>query len=424
MKKIDPTQLILLSFAGIIFLGTFLLMLPISAQGEPLSLVAALFTATSATCVTGLTVIDISIRLTLFGQIVVLLLIQIGGLGIMTFSTFFTFLVVRRLSIRGREILQQTLSQHPMKDMATLLKSVFLMTILIQAVGSLLLWWRLSQDYPIDQSAYLAIFHAVSAFCNAGFSLISTNLLDYQADYVVNITIMLLIVCGGLGFVVFFELYRYAHGLLFRQKHSFNFHTRVVLITTGWLIVAGAVLFFAFEWFNAMQTLPWRTRILSSFFQSVSSRTAGFNTLNIGALTNASLMLLIILMFIGASPASTGGGIKTSTFAVIMAMIFARFHNREDVVLNQRRISQEVVSKAIAISFFCFFLVSLFTMLLLTSEMRGLSHSQSRFSFIQILFEVVSAFGTVGLSTGITPDLSSTGQVLLVVLMYAGRLGL
>lgn len=423
MGKLKPTQLLLFSFATIIFSGTALLKLPAAAAGKPLSFIEALFSATSATCVTGLTVIDISVRLTHFGQIVIISLIQIGGLGIMTFSTFFIFLISKRFSIRDRELLQQTLSQQPVKDLASLLKSVFGVTIVIESVGVLFYFLRFSKDFAGGKALYFSVFHSVSAFCNAGFSLFPDSFVRYQDDLIINFTTMILILLGGVGFIVLFDLYKKIRKKKTMARSQFSFHSRVVLHTSFWLIISGAALFFVFDFFNQLQPLSWSSRIVTALFQSVTSRTAGFNTVDIGAISNSSLFLISMLMLIGASPASCGGGMKTTSFAVLTAMVAARFRNREDVHLFHRRIDQDVISKAVSIGAFSFIIIALFTLVLLFTEVGGLSHVQTRGSFLDILFEVVSAFGTVGLSTGITADFSNTGRILLVLLMYIGRLG-
>lgn len=421
--KISPSKLILLSFGTIILFGAFLLMLPVSYTDRPVGFIEALFTATSATCVTGLTVFDIGTRLTIFGQLVVLFLIQTGGLGIMTFSTFFIYFLSRRLSIRNREILLQSLSQHPVKDMGQLLLTVFQVTFVIEIIGAFFLWTRFVQDFPPGRAAYLAFFHAISAFCNAGFSLFATSFMDYKSDLTVNITVMLLLVAGGLGFIVFFDLYRYWRSKLEGTHRGLHFHSRIVLITTGCLIIGGAIIILGFEWFNVMRPFDWKTRILTALFQSMTSRTCGFNTLNIGQLTDATLIFILFLMFVGASPASTGGGVKTSTLAIILAMVVARFKDQEDVNLLNRRISQDIVSRAVAVTFFSGFLITVCTLLLLLFETGGLPHAQAGGRFMEYIFEATSAFGTVGLSTGITAGIKDPGRLILISLMYIGRVG-
>lgn len=421
--RTSPAKLILLSFAAIILFGSFLLMLPVSAVGAPITFVEALFTSTSAVCVTGLSVIDIGTRLSMFGQIVLLILIQAGGLGIMTFSTFFIFVVFRRLSIRNREVLLQSLSQHPIKDMGSLLLSVFLVTILIEAIGAAILFTQFSNDFPFDRAIYLSVFHAVSAFCNAGFSPFAGNLMGYVDNATVNVTVMLLIITGGLGFIVIFELYRNFKERVRGKRPAKSYHAKLVLRTTIWLILVGAALLFAFEWSNVLAPLSLKGQILASIFQSVSARTCGYNSVDIGLMTDASLAILIILMYIGASPASTGGGVKTSTFAVVVAMVVARFRDRDDVNLFGRRIAKEIVSRAVAVAFFSAILIGVATLLLLLVEAWGLPHSATKGKFIEYLFEVTSAFGTVGLSTGITQSIDIAGRIILILMMYVGRVG-
>ena len=421
--KITPTQLILLSFAAIILLGALLLMLPVSYVGPPMGFIEALFTTTSAACVTGLSVFDIGTRLTLFGQLVVLGIIQAGGLGIMTFSTFFVYLLSHRLSIRNREIVLQSLSQHPVKDMGSLLLSVFGVTILIESIGAGILFTSFSQDFPLDRAAYLAVFHAVSAFCNAGFSLFPDSLIAYQDNATVNLTVSALLILGGLGFIVIFDMYRVYRGRISGKKSALNFHTRIALRMTGWLILIGMAAFMALEWYNVLEPMGLKARLLVSIFQSVTPRTCGYNTIDYSQLTDATLVFTVILMFIGASPASTGGGVKTTTFSILIALVTAKFRDREDVNLMGRRISQDIVSRSVTIAVFSGVLVLGATMLLLLLEIGQIPHAASRGKFLEYLFEAASAFGTVGLSTGITPSIKDPGRLILILLMYIGRVG-
>ncbi|NIR52947.1 hypothetical protein GWO43_30445 [candidate division KSB1 bacterium] len=420
---LHPARIVLLSFLVVIIIGTGLLMLPNATVRGSISVVDALFTATSATCVTGLVVLDTGADFTRFGQIVILVLIQIGGLGIMTLSTFFVYLIAGRLTFTEREILQDTLSQHPMADFARLLKLVFLVTIAIEALGCGLLTWRFMQTTPASDALYTGLFHAVSGFCNAGFSLFSNSLENYRDDVVMNLVMSGLIVLGGLGFIVLFDLFHCLKKVRRRSVSQLSFHTRIVLFITVVLILSGTILFFGLENSNGLQTLSLRNRFLASFFQSVTTRTAGFNTVNINTLSNATLFFLILLMFIGASPGSCGGGIKTSTFAVIASSVFARFRMKEDVNIFYRRIPEAIVSRAISVVFFSIMIVVTFTMALLVAELPAISHTESRGLFLDYLFEVFSAFGTVGLSTGITSRLSEAGKVLITLLMFVGRLG-
>lgn len=421
--KIKPSQLILLSFAAIILIGTFLLMLPVCSVGKPIGFVEAFFTATSATCVTGLSVLDIGSRLSLSGQLVVLALIQTGGLGIMTFSTFFIYLLSHRLSIRNREVVLQSLSQHPMKDMASLLRSVFGVTVFIELIGSLFLFNVFARDHATGRAAYLAVFHAVSAFCNAGFSLFPDSLIRYHDDAILNVTISALLVTGGLGFIVIFDVYRTLRSRVKGRKAAFSFHTRIVLRTTFWLILAGALTFMCFEWFNALQPMTLKARLLVSLFQSVTPRTCGFNTVDYAHLTEGTLAFTMLLMFIGASPGSAGGGVKTTTFTLLLALVAAKFRDREDITLMERRIAPDIISRAVTIAVCSALLVVVATLLLLLFEVGQVPHSRSEGRLLDFLFEAMSAFGTVGLSTGITPLIKDPSRIILIVLMYAGRVG-
>ncbi|NUO79971.1 hypothetical protein HUU05_07830 [candidate division KSB1 bacterium] len=418
-RTLGPARLLVVSFAGAILFATFLLMLPQAAQNEPVGFIDALFTITSATCVTGLTVVDTGTTFSQFGQIIILVMIQLGGLGVMTFSTFFIYLLGGRLSLSSRDMLQETLSQVPMKNLKDLLKTVFLATFLIEAVGAIILTLRWSRELPLAKAMYYGVFHAVSAFCNAGFALFPNSLETYSGDFTVNFTITTLIILGGLGFVVIFEL---AHKRRARVRRL-SLHSQLVLLMSGLLIFGGMILILIFEYGNTLKHLPWSARMWTSYFQSVTARTAGYNTLNIGALTDASLFLLIMLMFIGASPGSCGGGIKTTTFAILLSVIKARFHNLVDANLRKRRIPEETSSKAIAISFFSATLIMLFTFLLVIVETRLVSHQESRGLFLEMLFEVTSAFGTVGLTAGVTPKLSDVSRLLITLVMFIGRLG-
>lgn len=422
-RNISPSGLILLSFAGIIAAGACLLMLPAAGADRPLTFLEALFTATSATCVTGLSVFDIGTRLTIFGQAVVLLLIQTGGLGIMTFSTFFIYLVSRRLSIRNREVLLQSLSQHPIRDMGRLLLAVFQVTFVFETAGAVCLWLRLRSDFSEGRAVYLAVFHSISAFCNAGFSLLQNSLMDYRDDVGVNLMVMFLVVSGGLGFIVLFDLVRTCRARIRGTRVSLSYHSRIVLLSSGWLIAGGAAALLCCEWFNTLHSCGWTTRLLAPLFQSVSARTCGFNTIPIGNLTDASLVVLAVLMFIGASPASTGGGIKTSTMTILLAMIAARFKNQEDVNLLNRRVSQDIVSRAMSVAFCAALLIGCAVVLVVLFENGASPHPQTHDTFLELLFEAVSAFGTVGLSTGITSALQDTSKIVLILLMYIGRVG-
>jgi len=423
LRTLKPARVLVISFLTIILVGTSLLMIPHTVNGSALSFVDALFTATSATCVTGLTVVDTGTRYTFFGQIVILVLIQVGGLGIMTLSTFFIFITLGKISLTERDIIQDTLAQKPIKNLVSLLRTTFIFTIFFEMIGAVALTLRSLQWYPLDKAVYHGIFHSISAFCNAGFALYTNSFMDFSSDFVINFTLMSLIILGGIGFIVFLDLkqgIKRVHGkIVFR----ISFHSKLVLIMTGILIVAGALAIFVLERQNVLLGLPFETKILASFFQSITARTAGFNTIDISKLTNVSLFFIIILMFIGASPGSCGGGIKTTTFFTLVAFLNARFKNLRDVNIFNRRVPQEILSRVISITFFSMIVIIFFTLILMISEVGFITHEESRGLFLEILFEVVSAFGTVGLSTGVTPDLTTIGKLMMSILMFIGRLG-
>jgi len=416
---LGPARILVVSFMAVISIGTFLLRLPLATNGPGLSFVDALFTATSATCVTGLVVTDTGSTFSPFGQIVILVLIQLGGLGLMTFSTFFVYLLGRKLSLGGRELLQHTFSQLPIMTVKKLLRAIFLTTVVVETTGAVVLTLRFWLDMPLGRAFYFGVFHAISAFCNAGFSLMADSMIGYQGDVVVNVMLMVLIVIGGVGFIVISEIgFRPDRGL-----SRLSLHSRLVIYSSATLIAVGFVFFFIMETNNVMAPMSYKSQFLTALFQSITARTAGFNTVDIGALANSTLFLLCILMFVGASPGSCGGGIKTTTFAILVSQIRSSFKSQEDVNILYRRVPAEVISKAISVSFFSAMIIVVFTIALLSTELAGLSHQASRGLFLEILFEVTSAFGTVGLSTGMTSQLSQAGRVLIILLMFVGRMG-
>jgi len=421
-RRLWAIRVIVLGFLGAIFVGTILLVLPQSTVGPRLGLVDALFTSTSGVCVTGLTVINVGSELSPFGQAVLLFLIQAGGLGIMTLSTFFTIVLRRRLSLADRDIISTSFSTGPVPDVRSLVKYVVLLTVFLEAAGALLLFFRFLSDYPTGDAAYRAIFHSVSAFCNAGFSLNKDSFVSFQGDLYVNLVMMSLIILGGIGFVVLMEL-RDAFILRRRKGSTLSLHTKLVLVTSVCLVLGGWALFEIFEWSNSLSGKPVMNKILTGLFQSVTPRTAGFNTISIGALSNPTLLLLMILMFIGAAPASTGGGIKVTTFGVMIGLALARFRGSDDVNMFSKRVRSEVVRRALAIFTAALLVLAIFMMLVLIAQFGFASRSQTEGGFLQVLFEVTSAFGTVGLSTGITPQLSTLARIFVTVLMLVGRIG-
>lgn len=410
-----PTQLLIVSFAFAILLGAAGLTLPSSTGDRRIELIDALFTSTSAVCVTGLTVVDTGSYFTRSGQVMILCLIQLGGLGIITFSVVLIVIAGRRVSIRDKLIMQDSFVPYASGELYRLIKHIFASTLLIEGAGALLLW-----ILTPDRSWFASIFHGISAFCNAGFSLRSDSFVDYRYNIGVNLVTCVLIVMGGLGFFTHVELARRVGG---RSTHRFSLHTYLVLLITCALIVGGALSFYLFESRNALRQEGIRGAALISLFQSVTSRTAGFNTVDFATLTNATLFMIILLMFVGASPGSTGGGIKTSTLGVLLAVARSRFRGASAVSAVKRTIPDQTVSKALSVLVLAFTLVTFAVLALAFVEIGSEPYRGSGKHFIEIFFEVVSAFGTVGLSTGITPRLSSLGKFILVLVMFVGRVG-
>jgi trk system potassium uptake protein TrkH len=323
----------------------------------------------------------------------------------------------RGISFKGREIVQTTFLHTPTRNFFVILKSVLWFTFIAEALGTLFLFIRFSFELPLGAAFYRALYHAVSAFNNAGFSLFSDSLIGYQGDLIINLIIMGLIVHGGIGFVVQYEILSRLRGL----QTKLSIHTRMVMITTVILILSGAILFFIFERNHIIQDVPVLNKILASLFQSITPRTAGFNTVDIGSLTNATILLMLVLMFIGASPGSTGGGVKTTSAALLILMIWNRFKGNEDVNVFNRTIPKEIVSRSVSIIFASAFSVAIITSVLLIA---GGGHPlESRRFFVEYLFETVSAFGTVGLSMGATPKLSDIQKIAMILMMFVGRVG-
>jgi trk system potassium uptake protein len=419
-RHLTPPRIFILSFAALILIGAVLLRMPFAASGRHLSFVDALFSSASAVCVTGLAVIDIGKDLSLAGQILTLVLFQIGGLGIITFSVVLFGLMGRGVSFKGREIVQSTFLHTPRRDFLVIAKAVLSLTFIIEAAGTILLFIRFSRDFPPAAAFYHALYNAVSAFNNCGYSLFSDSLISYRGDWLVNLTVMALIVLGGIGFIVQHEVIARLRG----HQGRLSLHTKIVLMTTGLLILAGAALFYLFEADHILKGVPWQTRLLDSLFQSITPRTAGFNTVDIGSLANTTILVMMILMFIGASPGSTGGGIKTTSFTLLLLMIWNRMKGSHHVNVMNRQIPREILGRTITIIFASAFSVCLITSaLLFLSDEGNLLPGQSRHYFVEYLFETVSAFGTVGLSMGVTPKLTDMQKLAIVLMMFAGRVG-
>ncbi|TVY03941.1 TrkH family potassium uptake protein [Paenibacillus cremeus] len=414
--KLTPPQILVIGFAAIILVGAGLLTLPIASTGTPLSFLNALFTATSATCVTGLVVVDTGSTFTFFGQIVIITLIQVGGLGFMTMATLIAFMLKKRISLKERLILQEAMNQGSMEGIVRLIRKVIAYSLTIELVAAIIFSIRWSFDLGPGKAIYYGIWHAISFFNNAGFDLFGpitgpfSSLTSYADDFIVNVVSMGLIILGGLGFIVMADLMDY------KKNKRLSLHSKVVLSATGALILIGAIVIYVFEYTNpkTLGSLNWYGKILAAFFQSVTPRTAGANTVDLGALRQASQFFMVLLMFIGASPGSTGGGIKTTTFTTLIGAMLAMIRGKEDIVLFHNRLGKDRILKAITLTMVALFLVIFVTMLLSTTEDHSL---------LMILFEVTSAFGTVGLTLGLTSDLSEFGKMMIIFTMFAGRLG-
>jgi trk system potassium uptake protein len=405
------------TFLSLIAAGTGLLRLPVASTGQPLSFVDALFTATSAVCVTGLIVVDTPHDLSLFGQVVVLTLIQLGGLGYMVITTVVAVAIGRQLTIQERLTLQEALNVDSLEGLARFGLTVLKVTLAFEFVGALLLTARFAGEFGLARGAYYAVFHAVSAFNNAGFSLFSDSLIGYRSDWFVNAVVMTLVISGGLGFVVLTEVGRH------RRRERLTIHTRLVLSVTAILIVAATTAVFLIERQNprTLAGLPLADALLSSLFQAVTPRTAGFNTLDTGALMPGSLFLLMLLMFVGAAPGGTAGGIKITTFSVTLAVLWAMVRGAAEPTVLRRRIAPALVARVLSISLIAFLALNVTAGILLLVEGRAL---------LPTLFEATSAFGTVGLSMGegnapvsLAGHFSTAGKLLIVVMMFSGRLG-
>ncbi|ABB15123.1 MULTISPECIES: TrkH family potassium uptake protein [Carboxydothermus] len=412
-RRLTPSQILVLGFAGVILLGTVLLMLPISTKdGTVTPFLDALFTATSAVCVTGLVVVDTGTYWSLFGQIVILLLIQVGGLGFMTIATLFAILLGRRINLRERIVIQEALNQASLEGIIKLTKQVILFTFSFEGVFAVILGLRFSLDYGFIKGMWFGVFHAVSAFNNAGFDLIGNfkSLTPYVGDVIVNLSIAILIIAGGIGFYVISELFN------LRKKGRLSLHSKITLMTTGLLLLVGTLVIFVMEYNNdkTLGALPFGEKILAAFFQAVTPRTAGFNTVDIAALHPATQYFIIILMFIGASPGSTGGGVKTTTFAVLTLAVINIILGRDEILVYNRRLPREQIFKAIAIVMISLSLINIVTFILTFTEGHNI---------LMNMFETVSAFGTVGLSMGLTPKLSELGRILIILMMFFGRVG-
>lgn len=422
---LHPGRVMVFGFMAVICLGAYLLSQPwATVQGE-IRWIDALFTATSATCVTGLVVVDTGSTFTFWGQLVLLFLMEIGGLGIMTFSTFFVLALGGRVSFGDRSFFKENVSFVGLTDILGVLRVVLTTVLLVEFAGfCFLFFFKFWPAMPLDQAAFHSIFLCVSAFCNAGFALYPDNLMQYRGDVLVNLVVMSLIVIGGIGFLVYEELFIKLRGFLFRKKTPpLSLQSRIVLVTSGSLIVLGAILFFLLEWGNVLAGFSVKETALASFFQSVTARTAGFNTVDMGLVTNGTALVLMVFMMIGGSPGSCAGGVKTTTFSVLTLLILSKMRGRTAVSAFHRKLPADIIAKSIALFFAACLFVFIMAIILEISETGGILLPDARQKFVSLLFEAVSAFGTVGLSLGVTPALSFLGKWVIIITMFVGRIG-
>ncbi len=419
--KLRPAQILALGFGSIILIGTLLLTLPASVTTHaPLTFLQALFTATSAVCVTGLSIIEIGLVLSPFGQMVLLILIQLGGIGVMTAASMIYMVMGRKISLRSRLLIRDSLSEDNLQGVVRMTRNVMIVTITCETVGALLLAIRFIPMLGVGKGIYFSVFHSISAFCNAGFDVFGNgnSLVNYANDPIICITVMLLIIFGGLGFFVVVELYKKTK---LGKKYHLSLNAKIVIIVTSILIFAGFGLFLAIEAQNPKTlgnpNMPWGEKILNAFFQSVTPRTAGFATIPQQDLLPASKTLTTIYMFIGASPVGTGGGVKTTTLAILILFVLSIVRGKQDVELMKRRINHHTILRAIA-----FFTLAVAFVCTIITVMVIIEHGIIPTG--DIVFETVSAFGTVGLSTGVTATLADASKVLLIITMFAGRVGL
>ena len=422
--KMHPASLVFASFILAIALATLLLKLPVSTKSGHIDWINALFTATSAVCVTGLVVVDTGSYFTLFGQAVILFFIQIGGLGIMTISVALFQWLGRSVSIRHRMAMQDLFAHTPREDIFSLVKSIVIFTFGTEAMGAVLLTIHWSREMPLLQAIYTAAFHAVSAFCNAGFALFPDSMMRYSGDVFLNATVCSLIVIGGIGFPVLYELQCWLK--IFKQKRCrLSIQTKTVLLTTIILIVTGALMFSFMEGQPSNHHRSWPDQIMISIFQSITCRTAGFNTVDIASLKESTLAMMIFLMFVGASPGSCGGGVKTTTLALLSAFTLSRMRRKRRVNMYKKSIPPETVTRSVSLVLLSMAVIGMVLFLLLVgTSLNSMDVTKSHGSFLALLFETVSAFGTVGLSMGVTSELNTWGKFWITAMMIIGRVGI
>lgn len=415
VRRLSPTQLILLSFLSIILFGSFVLSLPVSsATSQSTDFFDSLFTATSAVCVTGLSVKDTGLYWSKFGQVVILILIQIGGLGFLTLTTLATIMAGKRIDLKTRILMKESLGQNRLQGILKFTRSIVLLTLGIEGLGALVLSFVFIPEYGFLKGIFFSVFHSISAYCNAGFDLNGNfnSFIAYKDNVLLNLALMSLILLGGIGFTVPFDLWKK------RSIRRLSLNSKIILVANFILLFGGMALFLLFE-FNNPLTLKGEslsTKLLGSAFQSVTCRTAGFNTLDLTLINDSSKLLMMLLMFIGGSPASTAGGVKVTTIVILILVSGAVIQNKKDIEFFHKRISFKSVNKAIAILVIATFVSFFGTLFIAAIEQEK--------EFVRILFEVISAMGTSGLSLNLTGTLSGISKMILIVIMFIGRVGI
>ncbi len=417
-SKIAPTKLLVLSFAVLIMTGAVLLSMPFSSRsGEWTPFINSLFTATSASCITGFSIYDTYTYWSTAGQVIILVLIQVGALGIITLATFFSLLLRKKVGIKGRILAQESINFFSYSDVLRIIKKIVTVTLIVELIGALLLSISFVPKYGAI-GLYMGIFNAISAFCNAGFDITSAavngeylSVTPFNNDLIIIYTISVLIIIGGLGFSVWRDLYEY------KRNKQLMFHTKLVLAITAFLLISGTLFFFVNEFSNpkTMGNMSVLEKINVSFFQSTAARTAGYNLINLSDMKEMSKVFTIILMFVGAAPGSTGGGIKVTTFGVLIMAIFSQVRGSDSIVLFKNRINQQTVNKALSVTGLSMILVTVIATVIVTM--------QSNLSFLDVLYETVSAFGTVGSTLGTIPLLNNISKALIILTMLLGRVG-
>lgn len=409
--EMNPPRILALGFMTTILLGALLLNLPrASVSGESIGFIDALFTSASAVCVTGLVVVNTADHWTVFGQAVILILIQIGGLGIMTMATIFALVSGKKISLKERLVIKEQLNQESLSGLVKLVKYVIAMTLFIEFVGAVVLSYVFIPEFGLKQGIWNSLFHSVSAFCNAGFDITGNSFMDYNDSTIAIVAICFLVVVGGLGFSVIIDILRH------RSWKRLSLHTRLVIIISFLLLAIGTLLILVLEWNNpgTLKDMTLGDKVRAALFAAVVPRTAGFNSIDVGAMMQATAFFTIILMFIGGSPGSTAGGIKTATFGVVIMATIAIIKGERDIEIYKKRIPQETVFKSLAIVTVGMGMIIGVSFLLTLTESWG---------FLDTMFEATSAFATVGLSRGLTPNLSNAGKLIIIGTMYAGRVG-